>query len=184
MNIILSLATLSLVFQKKNLGIAAVQPAIDCVYRSTKRAGWVKRGIEGGESVADHMYRMASLAFLIGQDKDINKDRCIKLALVHDMAESIVGDITPDDGISKKDKQYQEENAMDHIATLVDKETGEELKSLWLAFEYEKSKNEPNKLQEFFDSTKGKFQHPLVQGWVEELCQWREKTENVQKSDD
>jgi len=25
------------------------------------------------------------------------------------MAESIVGDITPDDGISKKDKQYQEE---------------------------------------------------------------------------
>ena len=35
--------------------------------------------------------------------------RCIKMALVHDMAESIVGDITPHDGVSDADKHQQEE---------------------------------------------------------------------------
>jgi len=34
--------------------------------------------------------------------------RCIRLALVHDMAESIVGDITPHDGVSDADKHQQE----------------------------------------------------------------------------
>ena len=34
--------------------------------------------------------------------------RCIKLALVHDMAESIVGDLTPHDGISKEEKHNRE----------------------------------------------------------------------------
>lgn len=35
--------------------------------------------------------------------------RCIKLALVHDMAECIVGDITPSDNISKAEKHRREE---------------------------------------------------------------------------
>ncbi len=34
--------------------------------------------------------------------------RCIKLSLVHDMAECIVGDITPSDGVSKEDKHEME----------------------------------------------------------------------------
>lgn len=36
-------------------------------------------------------------------------DRCIKLALVHDMAECIVGDIAPADNISKAEKHRREE---------------------------------------------------------------------------
>lgn len=35
--------------------------------------------------------------------------RCIKLALVHDMAECIVGDIAPSDNISKVEKHRREE---------------------------------------------------------------------------
>lgn len=35
--------------------------------------------------------------------------RCIKLALVHDMAECIVGDIAPADNISKAEKHRREE---------------------------------------------------------------------------
>lgn len=35
--------------------------------------------------------------------------RCIKLALVHDMAECIVGDIAPSDNISKEEKHRREE---------------------------------------------------------------------------
>jgi putative hydrolases of HD superfamily len=32
---------------------------------------------------------------------DIDVGKCISMAVVHDLAESIVGDITPADGISK-----------------------------------------------------------------------------------
>ena len=34
---------------------------------------------------------------------------CIKLALVHDMAECIAGDITPHCGVSKEEKSAKEE---------------------------------------------------------------------------
>lgn len=37
------------------------------------------------------------------------------------------------------------------------------------AFSYEKAHNQPGHLQEFFDSTKEKFSHPLVLSLVTEL---------------
>ena len=57
------------------------------------------------ESIADHMYRMSVMVQTVLKPSDpINKDKCIKMALVHDMAEAITGDITPDDGISAEEK--------------------------------------------------------------------------------
>ena len=60
------------------------------------------------ESVADHMYRMSMLSFLI-TDSTIDKNKLMKICLVHDLAESIVGDITPFDGVSIEDKRQLEE---------------------------------------------------------------------------
>lgn len=59
------------------------------------------------ESISDHMYRMSIMVQLI-QDSSIDKNKCIKMALVHDMAEAITGDITPDDGISAEAKSILE----------------------------------------------------------------------------
>ena len=39
----------------------------------------------------------------------------MKLALVHDMAESIVGDVTPFDGISKTEKHKMEEAGLFYL---------------------------------------------------------------------
>lgn len=41
------------------------------------------------------------------------------------------------------------------------------------AFEYEESRNKPLGLQEFFDATEGRFKHPEVKRWVEDLLQKR-----------
>lgn len=68
--------------------------------KTLKRTGWVNNEVFEPESVADHMYRMSMLGFLI-TDPAVNKDRLIKVCLIHDLAESIVGDITPYDGVSK-----------------------------------------------------------------------------------
>jgi putative hydrolases of HD superfamily len=76
--------------------------------KNVKRTGWVNNKINEPESVADHMYRMSMLAFMI-QDPAIKKDHLIKLCLVHDLAEAIVGDITPyDEQINAAQKQSLE----------------------------------------------------------------------------
>jgi putative hydrolase of HD superfamily len=51
---------------------------------------------------------MAMLAFMI-TDPRVNKDKLIKVCLVHDLAESVVGDITPHCGVSKEEKRRLEE---------------------------------------------------------------------------
>ncbi|XP_072264959.1 5'-deoxynucleotidase HDDC2 isoform X3 [Pyxicephalus adspersus] len=83
--------------------------------KRTPRTGWVYRQVEKPESVSDHMYRMAVIAMLTADNK-LNKDRCIRLALVHDMAESIVGDIAPADNVSKEEK-HRKEKVFDQVGS-------------------------------------------------------------------
>ena len=41
--------------------------AIDhAVVQLTKRTGWIRMGIDGPESIADHMYRMSLMALIAG----------------------------------------------------------------------------------------------------------------------
>jgi hypothetical protein len=47
------------------------------------------------------MYRMGIITMLCPPETGIDRDRCVKLALIHDMAEALVGDITPPDNVPK-----------------------------------------------------------------------------------
>lgn len=47
--------------------------------------------------------------------KKLDVPRCTKMALVHDMAEALVGDITPVDGVLKSEKSRRESETMDYI---------------------------------------------------------------------
>lgn len=46
------------------------------------------------------------------------------------------------------------------------------------AFEYETDQNQAGTLEEFFKSTEGKFTHPKVKRWVEQLYKEREAEHN------
>ena len=83
--------------------------------------------------MASHMYRMAMMAFLFddgGIDSSVDRVRCvdtriqsgqslychglyrcIKLALVHDLAESLVGDLVPNE--VTKDEKYKREKVIE-----------------------------------------------------------------------
>lgn len=101
-----------------------------------KRTGWHKKGIpfEKTESIADHMYRMAIMVCLV-QDESIDKFKAVKMALVHDMAEALVGDITPSCGVSEEEKNRRETEAMQFIRdTLEDNPFGVEAQELWLEY--------------------------------------------------
>lgn len=63
-----------------------------------KRTGWLDRGVpsENAESVADHTYRTALLAWLAAAtDPGLDRNRVLQLALIHDLAEAITGDPAP-----------------------------------------------------------------------------------------
>ncbi|XP_020773313.1 HD domain-containing protein 2 [Boleophthalmus pectinirostris] len=161
------------------------------------RTGWVYRKVKEPESVSDHMYRMAMMSLTI-TDPTVDRDRCIKLALVHDMAECIVGDIAPSDNISKEEKHRREEEAMRHLSGLLPNGLRQEIYALWeeyetqssaearlvkqfdllemilQAHEYEQEEAAPGRLQEFFDSTNGRFLHPEVVEFIKCLNEERD----------
>ncbi|GAQ89337.1 HD domain containing protein [Klebsormidium nitens] len=119
--------------------------------KTTKRTGWINHGVAGPESIADHMYRMAMMAFMIDpKDAAVDRDRCIRMAIVHDVAEALVGDITPDDGISKEEKNRREAAAMEHMCLLLgETPQAQEMRDLWL--EYDAASTLEAKLVKDFD---------------------------------
>ncbi|XP_042501467.1 5'-deoxynucleotidase hdd1 isoform X2 [Macadamia integrifolia] len=162
--------------------------------KTTKRKGWLNHGIKGPESIADHMYRMALMALIIGDLPGVNRERCIKIAIVHDIAE--VGDITPSDGVPKKEKSRREQAALDEMCEVLGGGLrAEEIKELWAeyennasleanlvkdfdkvemilqALEYEMEHGKV--LDEFFLSTAGKFQTEVGKKWAAEITRRR-----------
>ena len=110
--------------------------------KTTKRAGWRRFGISDCESISDHMYRMSILTMMapssISSKLDILK--CCRMALIHDMAESLVGDITPADPVSKAEKSRRESETMDYICTnLLGKFNGglngKDVRQIWQEYE-------------------------------------------------
>ena len=59
------------------------------------RSGWLDRDVAQPESVAAHSWRLALLAWLSAEAQGIDAGRAMILALVHDLAEAITGDLTP-----------------------------------------------------------------------------------------
>lgn len=78
------------------------------------------RDVNDCESISGHMYRMSILTFLLDGSEGLDQIRCMELALVHDLAESLVGDITPFCGVSKNEKRAMELKAMQDICKLIE----------------------------------------------------------------
>jgi len=73
---------------------------LECAGRLKRlsRKGWIDRGVADPESVADHSYRLALLALLVGSlQRGLEVSRAVVLALVHDLPEALAGDLTPFD---------------------------------------------------------------------------------------
>lgn len=69
------------------------------------RTGWVLRGVKNPESIADHTFRMAIMAWVLGEKNRLNLVKVLKIALIHDLCEVYAGDMTPYDGLLPKNKK-------------------------------------------------------------------------------
>lgn len=132
----------------------------------------------------------------------LNIPHCSKMALVHDMAEALVGDITPVDGVAKHEKNRRESTTMDYFTNaLLGKVnggiTGQELKDIWQEYEdsetleskfvhdvdklelvlqmveYEKAHERELDLGEF-SWVAGRIVLPEVKAWAGEILRERE----------
>lgn len=164
-----------------------------------KRTGWVHRGVENPESIASHMYTMGIMTFLLGNNSALDRFKCLQLALVHDLAECVVGDIAPCDNVPKDIKHAMERKAIIELVAHLPEEIGKTMVDIYMEYEkqespearfvkdldrfdmlltaalYERSENRYGRLQDFFDSTEGKFEHPIVNELVKELVDNRNR---------
>ncbi len=82
--------------------------------KNVKRAGWIERGLSEPESVADHTFRVSVMVLMYSDILELNTEKALKMALLHDLQESVTGDITPQH-LDIKEKKAKEEKAMKDI---------------------------------------------------------------------
>eukprot|EP01114_Cavostelium_apophysatum_P003742 TRINITY_DN13871_c1_g1_i1.p1 TRINITY_DN13871_c1_g1~~TRINITY_DN13871_c1_g1_i1.p1 ORF type:complete len:197 (-),score=26.40 TRINITY_DN13871_c1_g1_i1:98-688(-) len=172
--------------------------------KTEKRTGWINHSLKLPESISDHMYRMSVMSFLIPKDIKVDRDRCMKIALVHDMAEALVGDITPYQGVSKEEKHKLENEAMAKIKSTLPGPIGDEIYSLWKEYEmalseeakivkdfdklemliqaHEYEQEQGVNLEPFFQSTKGAIKNPTILQWYDELLSKRSENRTGKSS--
>lgn len=111
--------------------------------KTVKRQGWKdKLGLKHPESVADHCFSMTAIAMVLSDIEKLDTAKLVKMSLLHDLAESLVGDITPDQ-MSKSAKRSIENAAMLTILRSLDKRLREKYWKIWQ--EYQSSKTEEAK---------------------------------------
>lgn len=110
--------------------------------KKVERTGWGMRvGIKNAESVADHTFRTAFMAMVIADMrnlnlgiKKINTEKIMRMALMHDLGEAIIGDW---DALQTKldgrieEKQRKEDEALRKILALLPKELEEKYREIW-----------------------------------------------------
>lgn len=91
------------------------------------RTGWVRRGIDPPESVAAHSWGVAWLVLVLCP-AELDRERALAYAVLHDLPEVRVGDLTPQDAVP--DKHAQERTAATDLLGALP-----ELLDLWTAYE-------------------------------------------------
>lgn len=91
----------------------AVLPAM---LKDLYRQGWLQAGLSEAacDSIADHSYAVALLSLMLGSGyfPELDLARVIRIALVHDIGEALIGDITPADGVTPEEKRTREREAV------------------------------------------------------------------------
>lgn len=105
--------------------------------REVERKGFVVCGIKDAQSSAEHSFRFAVMAMILGEGRSIDVNKAIRMALVHDMAEARIGDIITWKAfeMGEKEKLAKERKALEDITKPLGKE-GQEILKLWEEFEF------------------------------------------------
>lgn len=98
------------------------------------RSGWkIKVGLDNSESVAEHSYMMSVMAMVLSDLKSLNSEKVIKMSILHDWAESKIGDFMPDE-IGNDKKSELENYAMMEILESLPQSLQSDYQKMWDEF--------------------------------------------------
>lgn len=166
------------------------------------RSGFVREKVVGPESVAEHSFRTGVIAMVLSDKvgNNLNKDKLIKMALIHDIGEIITGDVVVQRGevidLTLRDsKEEQERIGIKEIFNQIQEgeiyaEIFEEMiarkspeaKIFWqfdkldlaiTALEYEEEQNK--QLDEFFLDANTHMKEPLLKEILGKIIKSRKK---------
>ena len=121
------------------------------------RQGWLQHGIPAvrAESVAEHTLGVAVLTMLLASEfPEVDADRAVRIALVHDFGEVYAGDFTPRDHVTAEEKYESERRSVERLFDGLPE--ADELFGLWE--EYERGESMEAKLVRQADRLEMAFQ--------------------------
>lgn len=116
------------------------------------RMGWLLRGVTDSESVADHSFRVAFITLFLSEELrnrgiDVNVEKALKIALLHDLGEAKITDL-PLDAQRYIDKKKAEKKAVMELLLEIGSKSLEYFK---LFEEYEEESSLEGRLVKFAD---------------------------------
>ena len=137
--------------------------------KNIPRQGWVdKLSNETPESVADHSYSMAIMSMVISDLENYDSEKILKMVLLHDLAESKIGDYTPEQ-ISKEKKKELENKAFFEIVEVLPDVIKTQYLGIWN--EYQENNSPESNLVHQIDKLEMALQAKLYekQGYSKEI---------------
>lgn len=146
--------------------------------KRVRRQGWIDRGVDLPESVADHSWSVALLSWSLASGRDdVDRERVLLLGLVHDLPEALAGDTTPFDNVRDaagripeahfelppsyaveldRQKQVAESAALEEMLTGLPAALAEDIRSAW--WEYEEAQTPEARFVKQVDKLETVFQ--------------------------
>lgn len=166
------------------------------------RSGPVREGIKDPESVAEHSFRVGVIAMVLSDKLDyrVDKEKLIKMALIHDIGEIVTGDVVVQRGevldLKLRDKKEEQErigirqifNQIQEgeiygeiFEEMIARKSPEakiffqfdKLEMAFTAFEYEEEQGK--QLEEFFLDANTHMKDPLLKKILQEIIKSRKK---------
>jgi putative hydrolase of HD superfamily len=163
--------------------------------KNISRQGWMdKLSLKRPESVADHSYSMAIMGMIISDLENYNSEKILKMILLHDLAESKIGDFTPNQ-ISKENKIKIENNAYDEIINTLPEAIKLQYGKIWEEYQkhespeskivhqidklemalqakmYQKQGSSKDAVESFFKSAENEITHPKLKDILNQILQ-------------
>ncbi|RKZ21914.1 oxetanocin [bacterium] len=155
--------------------------------KGLKRTGWVLRGVPEPETVAEHTYRTALISYLLATlIGNVDREKVLRIALVHDLAEGLIGDLPLE---AKRYAKIDEISAFNDIPGLPEEflndfkefqersteeamivRAADKIDLLLQVLDYEKSLG--TRLDEFWENMDNRVDfdfHPIIKEIVEEI---------------
>ena len=163
--------------------------------KNISRQGWIdKLSLKHPESVADHSYSMAIMGMIISDLENYNSEKILKMILLHDLAESKIGDYTPNQ-ISKENKIKIENNAYDEMISTLPESIKAQYAQIWKEYQkqespeskivrqidklemalqakmYQKEGSPKDSVESFFKSAENEITHPKLKDILNQILQ-------------